>query len=277
MDIRVISTLAIPVTEPHPEWESFSSVTLPDVTPVLRACDLEVHHGDTVALTGVDLTVPAGTSLAVIGPNGSGKSTLLNAITGIVAPTKGTLTLNGSRAALVLQSTEVDRSLPITVRDTVGLARYPALGLLRRFTRTDRDAIFDAMRRLGVDHLANRQLHELSGGQRQRVLVAQGLAQHADLLLLDEPVTGLDITSRGLILDVIDSEIAANRAVIVTTHDLDDARICDQVLLIDRHAIAVGPPDEVLTEDNLIHAFGSRFIRVGDRLILDDPHHHHQH
>ena len=177
----------------------------------------------------------------------------------------------------MLQSTDVDKSLPITVRDTIGLGRYPSLGLTGRFSARDREAVDRSMQRLDIEALADRQLHELSGGQRQRVLVAQGLAQQSDLLLLDEPVTGLDVTSRGLILDVIHDELQADRAVIVTTHDLDDARICDQVLLVDKHAIAVGTPDEVLTEDHLIHAFGGRFIRVGDRLILDDPHHHHQH
>jgi manganese transport system ATP-binding protein len=238
---------------------------------------LEVRYGDSVALTDVDLDVPAGTSLAVIGPNGSGKSTLLNAVAGIVDTTAGSIRYDGSAPALVLQSTEVDRSLPITAGDAVGLARYPTIGLLGRFRAEDRDAVEDAMRRLGIEDLENRQLHDLSGGQRQRVLVAQGLAQESDLLLLDEPVTGLDVVSRGLILDVIHDELARDRSVIVTTHDLDDARICDQVLLVDKHAIAVGTPDEVLTEDHLVHAFGGRFIRVGDRLILDDPHHHHQH
>ena len=245
--------------------------------PALKIQGLEVRYDDAVALRDVDLDVPAGSSLAVIGPNGSGKSTLLNAIAGIVAPAAGTIRYDGSPPALVLQSTEVDRSLPITVADTIGLARYPSLGLLRRFRSADHDAIVAAMRRLDIEDLADAHLHDLSGGQRQRVLVAQGLAQHSDLLLLDEPVTGLDVRSRGLILDVIRDELAAGRSVVVTTHDLDDARICDQVLLVDKHAIAVGSPDEVLTEDNLIHAFGGRFIRVGDRLILDDPHHHHQH
>ena len=238
---------------------------------------LEVRYGDTVALTGVDLDLPTGTSLAVIGPNGSGKSTLLNAIAGVKTISAGSIRYDGTAPALVLQATNVDRSLPITVTDTVGLGRYPRLGLLRRFDGTDRRAVGDALRRLDIEHLADRQLHDLSGGQRQRVLVAQGLAQHSDLLLLDEPVTGLDVVSRGLILDVMQAELTQNRSVVVTTHDLDDARICDQVLLVDRHAIAVGPPDEVLTEDHLLHAFGGRFIKIGDRLILDDPHHHHQH
>ena len=238
---------------------------------------LEVRYGETVALTGVNLQLPAGSSLAVIGPNGSGKSTLLSAIAGINPPFAGTISWGGEAPALVLQSTSVDRSLPITVRDTIGLGRYPKLGLFRRFSGEDRSAVTQAMERLHIPELAGKQLHDLSGGQRQRVLVAQGLAQQSDLLLLDEPITGLDVTSRGLILDVIHDEVMHGNSVIVTTHDLDDARICDQVLMVDRHAIAVGPPDHVLTEDHLLHAFGGRFIKVGNRLILDDPHHHHEH
>ena len=238
---------------------------------------LEIRYGETVALTGVNLQLPAGSSLAVIGPNGSGKSTLLSAIAGINPPFAGTISWGGEAPALVLQSTSVDRSLPITVRDTIGLGRYPKLGLFRRFSGEDRRAVAQAMERLHIPDLAGKQLHDLSGGQRQRVLVAQGLAQQSDLLLLDEPVTGLDVTSRGLILDVIHDEVMHGNSVIVTTHDLDDARICDQVLMVDRHAIAVGPPDHVLTEEHLLHAFGGRFIKVGNRLILDDPHHHHEH
>ncbi|MEM8705457.1 MAG: zinc ABC transporter ATP-binding protein AztA [Actinomycetota bacterium] len=247
------------------------------MSPTLTIRGLEVRYGDHVALTGVDLDLDAGRSVAVIGPNGSGKSTLLNAIAGVTPLAAGSIDYQGNTPALVLQATEVDRGLPITVTDTVGLGRYPNLGLLRRFTGADRMAVTESLRRLAIEPLANRQLHELSGGQRQRVLVAQGIAQESDLLMLDEPVTGLDVTSRGLILDVIRDEMAAGRAVIVTTHDLDDARICDQVLLVDRHAIAIGSPDDVLTEHNLVHAFGGRFIKIGDRLILDDPHHHHQH
>lgn len=243
--------------------------------PVISTKNLHVTFGDLVALAGVDLEVPAGSSVAVIGPNGSGKSTLLGVLAGTIAPASGTAQVNGRPPALVLQSTDVDRSLPITVRDTVSLSRYPTLGLFRRFSAEDRRFVDEAMRRLVVDELASRQLHELSGGQRQRVMVAQGLAQDTDVLLLDEPVTGLDVTSRQIILDLIDDEVADGRAVIVTTHALDEARRCDQVLLLDTEAIAVGTPDEVLTETHLRRAFGGKFIKVGDEFILDDPHHAH--
>lgn len=241
----------------------------------MRVRDLEVRHERTVALAGCSVDISAGSSLAVIGPNGSGKSTLLRAIAGLERPVAGTVDTAGLRVALVLQSTDVDRSVPISVIDTVRMARYATRGLLGRFRAEDRSAINDAIERLELGDLADRQLHELSGGQRQRVLVAQGLAQGAGVLLLDEPVTGLDVVSRDLILDVIAAERAAGRAVVVTTHDLDDARRCDQVLLLSTRPVALGTPEEVLCEEHLLRAFGGRFVRVGDRLLVDDPHHLH--
>ena len=243
--------------------------------PAITTRDLEVRYGDAVALRNVNLEVPHASSLAVIGPNGSGKSTLLGAIAGTIEPTAGEALTSGNGPALVLQSTDVDRSLPITVTDTVSLARYPNLGLLRRFRADDRDAVERALGRLSIKDLAHRQFHELSGGQRQRVLVSQGLAQDTNALLLDEPVTGLDVVSRATILDVMDEEVKAGRTVVMTTHDLEDARRCDQVLLLDTEPVAIGTPDEVLVEDHLRQAFGGRFVRVGDELLLDDPHHSH--
>lgn len=241
----------------------------------ISTVNLSVAFGDVLALDDLSLEVPAGTSLAVIGPNGSGKSTLLGVLAGTVAPALGTAQVRGSAPALVLQATDVDRSLPITVRDTVALARYPTLGLFRRFGDADLAAIDTALDRLAIADLSAQQLHSLSGGQRQRVLIAQGIAQHTEVLLLDEPVTGLDVTSRSVILDLIDEEVAAGKTVVVTTHNLDEARRCDQVLLLDTQTVAVGPPEDVLTETHLRQAFGGRFIVVGDEFILDDPHHTH--
>lgn len=237
--------------------------------------NLHVHYGDATALCDVTMELPAASSLAVIGPNGSGKSTLLGVLAGTIEASSGNVTVAGGGPALVLQSTDVDRSLPITVGDTVSLARYPSLGLFGRFTAADRSAVEEAMKRLDITGLAKRQFHELSGGQRQRALVAQGLAQESDVLLLDEPVTGLDITSREIILDLIDDEVADGRTVLVTTHSLEEARRCSYVLLLDTDAIAFGTPDEVLTEEHLRRAFGGGFIKFGDEFILDDPHHHH--
>jgi len=248
------------------------------VPDALRIRDLCVHYGDLVALRDVSLDAPGGSTTAVIGPNGSGKSTLLRAVAGIAEPAGGRIERPGSGdVALVLQATDVDRSLPISVRETVSTARYATLGLFRRFGPADRDAVDHAIERMRLGPLRHRQLHELSGGQRQRVLVAQGLAQDSPILLLDEPVTGLDVVSRSLILEVVEEERAAGRIVVMTTHSLDEARRCDQVLLLDGSPIARGTPEEVLTAEHLQAAFGGRFIRVGEALLLDDPHHHHAH
>ena len=138
----------------------------------------------------------------------------------------------------------------------------------------DRGAVRRALDRMDVADLERRQLHELSGGQRQRVLVAQGLAQEAELLLLDEPVTGLDGVSRDRILAAVAAERDAGHTVVVSTHDLDDARRCDLVMLLANRVVAFGPPAEVLVGDVLAAAYGGHLLRLpGGATVLDDPHH----
>lgn len=249
--------------------------SLKSVTNAITASNLQVHYGATLALAGVNLQVPKGSLLSVIGPNGAGKSALLNALAGTVELSGGTFTIEGGTPALVLQATQVDRSLQMTVQDVVSLARYYRKGLLKRFRAPDREIIQKSLERMNIEHLTRSQFHELSGGERQRVLVAQGLAQEAEVLLLDEPINGLDIVSRSLILSAIEEEKALGKTVVVTTHNLDDARNSDQVLLVCTRPCCVGSPHEVLTEEHLRDAFGGQHIRVGQSLILDDPHHVH--
>ena len=244
------------------------------MNPAVAIRDLHVDYGSVHAVGDLSLDVPRGASVAVIGPNGSGKSTLLKVIAGVVDPTSGSVDTHGAETAIVLQSTDVDPSVPIMVRDVVALARYRRLGLLRRFGPDDREAIRSALERLDILDLAGRQIHHLSGGQRQRVFVAQGLAQDAPTMLLDEPLTGLDVRSRTIIDAVLAAEHGAGRTLITSTHNFADAERCDLVLLLATRFVAFGPPDEVLTEDHLRTAFGGRFVRVGQTLVLDDPHHH---
>lgn len=244
--------------------------------PSLRVTGLRVQHGSRVALDDVTLQARGGTSIAVIGANGSGKSTLLRSIAGLQKPTAGAVDTDGADVALVLQTTTVDASLPITVLETVRLARAAVRGPWRRLGAGDRSAVAEAMDRLEVTDLADRPLHELSGGQRQRVLVAQGLAQGAPILLLDEPVTGLDLVSKDVILGVIAEEAASGKIVCTSTHDLAEARRCDHVVLLATRLVAEGPPDDVLTEANLRSAFGGRVLRLHDgQLLVDDAHLHH--
>lgn len=245
----------------------------------LTASSLTLAYGTRTALADATFSLPEGALVALIGPNGSGKSSVLRAAAGLLEPRSGTLDVPARRrrggVSLVLQTTDVDAALPLTVGEAVAMARYPHRGVLGRFRPADREAVRRALARMDVADLAGRQLHQLSGGQRQRVLVAQGLAQEADLLLLDEPVTGLDVTSQRRIEEVMATEVAAGRTVVVSTHDLADARRADVVVLLANRVVAVGPPAEVLTDDNLAAAYGSRLVRLGgDLLLLDDPHHH---
>ncbi len=248
--------------------------------PAVTAQGMTVVYGPVVALEAITATIPAGTTTAVIGPNGSGKSTLLRATAGLLAPAAGRIDVPARRSssgvAFVLQNTELDAGLPMSVNEAVRMARYPRLGMAGRFRRADRLAVESAIERLELTALVSRQLAELSGGQRQRVLVAQGLAQEADLLLLDEPLTGLDMASRDRILSIMDGERNAGHTVLVSTHDLGDPRRCDLVMLIATRLVAFGPPDVALDPEVLREAYGDRLIRVDDgSVLLDDPHHHH--
>jgi manganese transport system ATP-binding protein len=230
-------------------------------------------------LSHATFEIPRGAVTALIGPNGAGKSTLLHALAGLLAPRSGRLDVPDARrrggVALVLQGTQVNQHLPLTVRETVTMGRYATLGPFRRPRAADRAAVDHALEALAITDLATRPLHDLSGGQRQRAFVAQGLAQGADVLLLDEPITGLDLVSRQHILEVIAAERAAGRAVVVSTHDLADAAAADHLLLLAGRVVASGPPSEVLTPEHLAAAYGGHLLRVGEQTLILDDHPHH--
>lgn len=252
--------------------------------PAVTGSAITMRYGSRMALVDADFELPAGAVTALVGPNGSGKSTLLSAIAGLMPLAQGSLTVLGRRAgdpmlaarvAYVLQSTAANESLPITVREVVTMARYPGRGAFGRLTSADRRAVDEALDRLEVADLADRHLRELSGGQRQRVLVAQGLAQSGDLLLLDEPVTGLDLSSRERILDTVASVRDAGGAVVIATHDLDDAERADHVLLLAGMVVAAGRPSEVITGDHLRQAYAGRYRNADGAGHVIDEHLHH--
>ncbi len=254
--------------------------------PGIVARDLVLMRGDKVALQASDFTIPCGSITAIIGPNGGGKSTLLHAIAGLLEPTAGTLTVLGAtakvsrpRVSYVLQYTAFPPGTPLTVREAVAMARYPGLGFLGRPSKADRARVEEALERLRITDLADRHLHELSGGQRQRVYVAQGIAQDHDMLLLDEPLTGLDITSAKTIDDIMHDEPHRGCSVVITTHDLDEARAADHVILVASRAIASGSPGVVLTAANLATAYGFGSLHEHsapeDAGRVHDVHDHH--
>jgi ABC-type Mn2+/Zn2+ transport system ATPase subunit len=246
--------------------------------PAVAAEDLVLGYRAEPAFDRSSFTIEAGAVTSLVGPNGSGKSTLLRALAGLLRPLRGRLAVAAARrrggVAIVLQATDVDRTLPITVREAVTLSRYALRGPFRPLTRDDRTMVDGAMARLGVDDLAGTQLRELSGGQRQRVFVAQGLAQDADLLLLDEPLTGLDLVSRERITEAVADEHDAGRTVVVSTHDLAEAARADQVLLLAGRVVAEGPPERILSPEHLSEAYGGHLLDLS-RFAIDDPHHDH--
>lgn len=271
-----------------PEPSARSEATVGAASAAAERCavrlrGLIVAYGTHVALQGVELDLPAGRLTAVIGPNGSGKSTLLAVISGLLRPTAGEVGVASPdprrppRVAHVLQSTVVNESVPLTVREVVAMGRYATRGTLRRLAPADRVAIDAALERMRIGDVAARQLRELSGGLRQRVLVAQGLAQDADVLLLDEPITGLDLPTQEVISEVVTGEAARGVAVVVTTHDVGTAAHADHVVLMATAVVASGAAPAVLTAENLDRAYGGHIHVLADGTVLiDDPHMHHE-
>jgi manganese transport system ATP-binding protein len=246
------------------------------MVPAVVARGLTVARGQRLALDGVDLVLDQGTVTALVGPNGSGKSTLLHAIAGLVEPARGELTVLGvsarsarPRVAYVLQRTRLNGVLPISVREVVAMGSWRRPG----GRAAQRAAVDGALAQLDLAGLADRQLVELSGGQRQRALVAQGLVQDAELLLLDEPLAGLDAPSAAAIAAVLTAERLRGRTVVFATHDLADAERADNVVLLNRRVVASGPPATVFTPEHLAAAYGVRALESG-AVVLDDPGHH---
>lgn len=231
----------------------------------LRVEDLHVRYRDVDALRGISLSTSCGSCVALIGPNGAGKSTLLKAIAGLLPIAGGRIFWRGTKVArwsreiaYLPQRENVDWQFPITVRGVVSMGRYPQAGWWRPFSKTDDEAIARAIDVMGLADLRDRQISELSGGQQQRVFLARALAQEAHVLLLDEPFTGLDRTSKHSLAITLRKITEEGRLVIASHHDMNTVRdIYDEVLLLRRDAIAFGPVAEVFNETMLTQTFGA--------------------
>jgi manganese transport system ATP-binding protein len=249
--------------------------------PAVTITDAVFRYGSEVVFDRSSLAIEPGTITALIGPNGAGKSTLLNGIAGLIPLSEGRVELgrtNGRplRLSYVLQDTKINQSLPVTVREVVSMGRYPGKGPIRPLSKRDRQLVDKVMERTNISHLAKRHLSRLSGGQRHRVLLAQGLVQDHEILLLDEPATGLDLVSIQAIRDTVREEANIGCTVILTTHDMADAWTADYVVLLAGRVVTSGPPEEVLQSSHLIEAYGTALLNVdGTHLLLDDPHHDH--
>ncbi len=249
----------------------------------VRITEASAGYDGRPALEEVTLAIERGGLVAIFGPNGGGKSTLLKLIAGLLEPSAGTVEVLGAaagreakRVAYVPQAELVDWSFPVSVWDVAMMGRYPRLGPWRRPAAEDREAVGAALERVGMADRRSTQIGALSGGQRRRAFLARAIAAAPDLYLLDEPVTGVDVTTQEDLMALLAAETAAGRTAIATTHDLAAAaEHFATVVALNRRVIAVGPSSLVLDPDVLSATYGGHLLMLTDRaVIIDDAHHH---
>jgi manganese/iron transport system ATP-binding protein len=249
---------------------------------VARDVTVTYRNGHT-ALRDASFEIPTGTITALVGVNGAGKSTLFKAIMGFVPAAKGEISVLGmpvkqalskNIVAYVPQSEEVDWTFPVLVEDVVMMGRYGHMGFLRRPSRADRDAVTRALQRVNMIDYRDRQIGELSGGQRKRVFLARALAQEGQVILLDEPFTGVDVQTEDAIITLLREMRDEGRVMLVSTHNLGSVpEFCDRTVLVKETVLAYGPTEETFTHENLEIAFGGvlrHFVLGGSDLHDDD-------
>ena len=237
--------------------------------PILLAEGLGVRYESGLALDDVSFELKTGERLAVVGPNGAGKSTLLKIIAGVLTPSEGRIQIFGNEPgrhiciAYVPQRNQVDWSFPVTVADVVMMGRVGQLGLFRNPKARDWDLVNGALEVVRMTHLAKRQINQLSGGQQQRMFIARALAQEAELMLMDEPLTGLDVNSQEEVFGILNRLQQQDVTVLVSLHDLKmAAQRFNRVMLLNHQMLAIGTPEGVLTPENLLAAYGGHLHLV---------------
>jgi ABC-type Mn2+/Zn2+ transport system ATPase subunit len=239
-----------------------------EAAPALQVRDLWVRYGAQPVLEEVTFALAGGRLVGIIGPNGAGKTTLLKAILGLVAVERGAVavhgerpTRRGGRVAYVPQRDAVNWRFPATVADVVLMGRYGRLGWLRRPGAEDRAIARRCLAQVGMEPYAGRAIAELSGGQQQRVFLARALAQEPDVLLLDEPISGVDAPTQESILRILAELAVQGKTLLLTTHDLRcNMEYFDGLLALNRTLIALGPTAEVLTPGVLTRTYGTQVV-----------------
>jgi ABC-type Mn2+/Zn2+ transport system ATPase subunit len=244
----------------------------------LEIKNLSVAYNGRSALEGITFSVPKGAMLGVVGPNGGGKSTLLKAMLGLVRPQTGTVEILGrwvdrrvrKLVGYVPQREDVDWNFPVSAFDVAMMGRVPSMRPFCRPTARDRELVWEALKTAGMERLADTPIGGLSGGQQQRVFLARALAQEAQVLLLDEPVSGVDAPSQHEIFDLLHRLQGEGKTVVVTTHDLSCvAERFDLALLLNRRVVSLGKPEEVFSPELLNEAYQSHLmvLEIGGRTI----------
>jgi ABC-type Mn2+/Zn2+ transport system ATPase subunit len=240
--------------------------------------NISIAYGEKTVLKDVTFQVPHGARVAVVGPNGAGKSTLFKALVGILPLQSGRILIHGlplgnhqDCVAYIPQREEVDWRFPVTVRDVVMMGRYGSRGWFARPNQVDHLSVERSLSEMGISNLAGHSISDLSGGQQQRVFLARALAQDPHILLMDEPFTGVDVTTQEATLALLDHLRERQVTVLISTHDLNlAASRFDAVLLLNRRVLAYGKPDEVMQQETLAKAFGSSLLVMQDGAMLVD-------
>lgn len=268
--------------EPNPVNSDDRASALTGSAACIRAEALRIGYEHETVVSDICFQLKQGEGIALIGTNGSGKSTLLKTIVGLLPVQQGRLSVfgqppgnNHSRLAYLGQFHTAGFILPIRAVDVVRMGRFPLYGLWKRMSRRDDAIVLSAMRTMGIENLADTPLRSLSGGQQQRTYLAQVLAHQADLLVLDEPTTGLDAGGRELYLSAMKAEMRRGASIVVATHDIqEEAALCHQVMLLARRVVAIGAPHEVLTPEALLQTFGI-VVTGGEKLRVIESKHGH--
>ena len=249
-----------------------------DAPLALSIRGLTVLYRALPALENVSIDIHAGERVAIIGPNGAGKSTLIKTIMGLLQPRAGSVQVHSANPyclGYVPQHEAVNWDFPVTVRDVVMMGQIRRIGWLRWPGREHQRAAEEALARVGMADLAERQVGQLSGGQRRRVFIARALAQQAEILILDEPFSGVDTSAQANMMDVLDTLNRDGLTIVLSTHDLNLAfHRFDRVLALHRQAIAYGTPAEIYTPEVLSQLYGDRLATWQDgrqiTVLVDD-------
>lgn len=245
--------------------------------PTLETSHVTVRYNGRAAIEDISFRLTSGERVAVVGPNGAGKSTLFQVIAGVLHPTSGEVRIAGHCPgghiciAYVPQRSQVDWTFPVTVADVVMMGRAGKIGLLRRPGRKDWEYVRQCLEVVGLTSLSDRQIDELSGGQQQRMFIARALAQEAELMLMDEPLRGLDIPAQDDIFRIMDELRRRRVTVMVATHDLNMAsERFDRVMLLNGRLLGMGQPSEVFTPERLQAAYGAhlRLVQTDNGLMV---------
>ena len=230
----------------------------------LEVENLTVNYDKTPVLWDLSCSIPSGVLCGIAGPNGAGKSTFLKAAMGLVPALSGSVLFLGKtlsemrrKIAYVPQRESVDWDFPITAFDVVLMGRYNRFGFFGRPRSSDREAAERALELVGMQPFAKRQISQLSGGQQQRLFLARALVQDPDILLLDEPFSGIDLATEKAIYDLLRGLRDQGKTVLIVFHDLENAeRYFDWLVLLNRRLIACGPVSEIYSQEHLARAFG---------------------